>query len=95
MMFGYRETFTYFQCNLCRCLQIAEMPQDMSRYYPQDYYSFSSRPLGSLKNPLEKAMRKLRDYHTVFNHGFWGRLISLTPNKKLIALSKVDRKSVV
>jgi len=40
MLFGY-DQFTYFQCNQCNCLQIAEFPSDMTRYYPDDYYSIS------------------------------------------------------
>lgn len=39
MMFGIDESFIYFECNKCRTLQIAVIPEDMSRYYPEDYYS--------------------------------------------------------
>jgi len=42
MMFGTRENFTYFRCSSCGCLQITEIPEELSRYYPQDgYYSFN------------------------------------------------------
>jgi len=41
MMFGYRDPFTYFQCPRCDCLQISEIPLDMHKYYPGEYYSFS------------------------------------------------------
>ena len=44
MMFGTRETFTYFQCAKCGCLQMVEIPSDMSRYYPPEYYSFNLSP---------------------------------------------------
>lgn len=40
MMYGLRETFQYFECGVCGCLQIAEFPIDMSKYYPKGYYSF-------------------------------------------------------
>ncbi|MCH6200179.1 class I SAM-dependent methyltransferase [Aquiflexum sp. LQ15W] len=40
MMFGMREKFQYFQCNKCHCLQICDFPQDMSKFYPENYYSF-------------------------------------------------------
>jgi len=47
MMFGLREQFTYFQCAQCGCLQIAEIPNDLLKYYPTDYYSFSDiKPKG-------------------------------------------------
>jgi SAM-dependent methyltransferase len=41
MMYGMREEFDYFQCNSCACLQIVDFPEDMSKYYPGDYYSFN------------------------------------------------------
>ena len=41
MMFGFRDRFTYSQCGRCECLQIAEPPKDLGRYYPDHYYSTS------------------------------------------------------
>jgi len=41
MMFGTAETFPYFQCAGCGCLQIVEVPADLERHYPPGYYSFS------------------------------------------------------
>lgn len=40
MMFGTRESFAYFKCSSCGCLQIAEIPGDLARHYPDGYYSF-------------------------------------------------------
>lgn len=40
MMFGFRECFTYFQCGRCHCLQIAEFPAEMARYYPNHYNTY-------------------------------------------------------
>ena len=40
MMLGLREPFDYNLCGDCGCLQISEIPADMSIYYPGDYYSF-------------------------------------------------------
>jgi len=39
MMFGLKEEFLYFQCTQCECLQIAEFPPNISKYYPENYYS--------------------------------------------------------
>lgn len=39
MMIGLRERFDYFECAACGCLQIAEFPPDMGKYYSGDYYS--------------------------------------------------------
>jgi SAM-dependent methyltransferase len=41
MQFGLRDEFEYFECARCGCLQIKEIPGDLSRYYPQNYYSYS------------------------------------------------------
>lgn len=41
MMFGFKDEFIYFECKACHCLQIEKFPNDMSKYYPDDYYSFS------------------------------------------------------
>ena len=41
MMFGTKETFDYFQCSNCDCIQIKEVPQNLGDYYPSNYYSFS------------------------------------------------------
>ena len=40
MMYGMRETFEYFQCSSCKCLQICEFPENIAKYYPTDYYAF-------------------------------------------------------
>ena len=40
-MFGWREEFEYLECARCGCLQIAEVPADLAKYYPSDgYYSY-------------------------------------------------------
>ncbi|GHT75984.1 putative methyltransferase [Bacteroidia bacterium] len=40
MNFGMGDEFLYFKCAKCGCLQIAEIPDDMGKYYPENYYSF-------------------------------------------------------
>ena len=42
MMFGYRDPFEYFECSQCGCLQICEIPRNLDKYYPDNYYAFSS-----------------------------------------------------
>ncbi|HEU5292951.1 MAG TPA: class I SAM-dependent methyltransferase [Cyclobacteriaceae bacterium] len=41
MMFGFRDTFEYLQCSNCECLQIKEIPANIQKYYPENYYSFN------------------------------------------------------
>ena len=47
MMFGFRDEFPYFKCSACGCLQIIEIPKDLSKYYPKDYYSYRQIPATS------------------------------------------------
>jgi SAM-dependent methyltransferase len=45
MMFGTREPFDYFRCQSCDTMQIMHIPDDIGRFYPDNYYSFTpTRP---------------------------------------------------
>ena len=57
MMLGTREVFDYVQCSACHCLQIAEIPDDIGRYYPGDYYSYDTRRHNSVKR-VRRGMRR-------------------------------------
>lgn len=46
MFFGSGEKFIYFKCNVCQCLQIKDIPEDLGKYYGIGYYS-----LGQLDVP--------------------------------------------
>lgn len=87
MMLGTGEPFVYFQCERCKCLQIAEIPADMGKYYPRDYYSFSASSRDRTDNPAVQWFRKLRNRCSVSNPGIGSRVIrSLFPNRKLLPL---------
>lgn len=43
MMYGTRKEFDYFICNNCKCMQIAEIPEDLGSYYRDNYYSMVKR----------------------------------------------------
>ncbi|MBI3789549.1 MAG: class I SAM-dependent methyltransferase [Gemmatimonadetes bacterium] len=58
MMFGTRERFAYELCGDCGCLQIAEVPRDVARHYPADYYSFAQRPPAGLKRLRRRLKRR-------------------------------------
>ena len=47
MHFGTRETFDYLICTDCGCLQIAETPGELGRFYPADYYTQRDRSVSS------------------------------------------------
>jgi SAM-dependent methyltransferase len=58
MQLGLREEFEYFECSKCGCLQIEEVPLDLSKYYPDNYYSYLvDRP--SLEHP-KTGVRSVR-----------------------------------
>jgi len=42
-MLGLGDVFEYLECAVCGCLHIREIPRDLSRYYPKNYYSFAQR----------------------------------------------------
>jgi SAM-dependent methyltransferase len=61
MMFGSKDKFDYFECSHCGTLQIAKIPENISHYYPDDYYSFKGAPFGSegrLKSFLKKQLAR-------------------------------------
>ena len=55
MMFGFRDTFEYFQCSKCGCLQIKTTPVNIDKYYPSKYYSYSEKKSKTISN-------KIKDY---------------------------------
>jgi len=69
MMFGTREAFEYFQCSDCGCLQIAEIPSDLARFYPLDYYSlnFKNRTRTST---FQAFLIKQRFRNAIFGRGY-------------------------
>lgn len=57
--FGLDDEFVYFECPDCGTLQIETIPEDMSRFYPDSYYSkfsISSNPfIDFIKNQWYKS----------------------------------------
>lgn len=49
MMQDTKEEFEYFVCGECECLQIAEIPSDLGKYYGKDYYSFVQEEYPDMK----------------------------------------------
>jgi len=59
MMHGTREIFAYIECPNCGCVQIAEIPDDLARFYPRDYYSFQLRAPSLARRMKNSAGRAL------------------------------------
>lgn len=82
MMFGFRDVFKYFQCSVCGCLQIADIPTDMSKYYPSNYYSRLSNERSQYW--LKTSLKKIRDKFAVSGHGIAGRILyNFSPDETL------------
>lgn len=59
MQFGLGDEFEYFECAGCGCLQIREIPADLAKYYPHDYYSY--RPAQSPVEYKKTGLRGLKE----------------------------------
>lgn len=70
MMFGTRESFEYFQCKACDCLQIARIPDDLSKYYPAGYYSHQHSKTNIRDSLLRRALEKLLISSALFGNGY-------------------------
>lgn len=42
-LLGTLETFAYWECPDCGCVQIARVPEDLARHYPERYFAFKSQ----------------------------------------------------
>jgi SAM-dependent methyltransferase len=74
MMFGFRDVFSYFQCSACECLQIANVPEDISKYYPNNYYSLVGEDESRYRG-FRGQIRLLTLSAWVFNKTWRDRLI--------------------
>lgn len=72
MLFGFKDVFAYFQCSRCSCLQIEAIPPDMSKYYPDHYYSFKPvmRPRG-----WKRYLINRRNAYGLYGRGWLGGLL--------------------
>ncbi len=87
MMFGMGESFRYFQCVRCGCLQIQKYPANLTRYYPSNYYSFDSP---ASRNLLLREIVKIRNRYALTARGLVGRLLySKVPNPALKSLAQI------
>jgi SAM-dependent methyltransferase len=72
MMFGLMDEFEYFKCGFCNCLQINKFPQDIKKYYPPNYLSFTKPSQSLIKNYLLNK----RDKFSLTSKGLIGKFLS-------------------
>jgi SAM-dependent methyltransferase len=75
MMFGLEEEFGYFECANCGCLQLEQIPADMSAYYPENYFSFA-KEIREKKSLFGNFINHKRLQHDLGSGDFWGRVLS-------------------
>lgn len=69
MMFGSNEEFEYFQCGNCGCLQISEIPTDLVRHYPVNYYSYQAPAKTRKSFSIRTWLQKQRCRTALFGQG--------------------------
>ena len=92
MMFGTEEEFDYDECSNCKSLQLREVPLNLSKYYPNNYYSNVAVAASDLRDKtLWMAKSKLKRWRALHATGKWhalGAMISWRwPDKGLAQLS--------
>lgn len=73
MMFGTRETFEYFMCSSCSCLQITTPPENMTAHYPEDYYSYNQELVPEIAW-WKRYFKRQRTRYFLQGKGLLGRL---------------------
>jgi SAM-dependent methyltransferase len=63
-MYGMPNAFDYGLCQQCQCLQILETPNNLSDFYPKNYYSFSEKVK---KRPFKNWQRAIKR-QLILNH---------------------------
>lgn len=64
MYFGSRDTFEYFECSNCGCLQIKEYPANIAKYYPENYGAYNAKNL-KRPNKITGYLRKKKLYYVL------------------------------
>ncbi len=78
MFCGTREEFTYFECQSCATLQVAQVPKELSRYYPPGCLGpISDQSEADLRpNPLRLFLKQQRVLYLLYGKNPLGWLAS-------------------
>ena len=69
MQFGTRELFQYLECSECKCLQLVDVPADLSRYYPATYESLNQRPTDFFRGAIKSKLKAIKTRFAVSGRG--------------------------
>jgi 2-polyprenyl-3-methyl-5-hydroxy-6-metoxy-1,4-benzoquinol methylase len=98
-MFGTAEKFNYFECCNCGCLQIKDKIEDLSKYYPENYYSFNLNNSNAEEQGLKSKVINIRDRYALTKEGLMGKILTkIWPAENLLnVLShlKISKKTKI
>ena len=77
MMQGLGEKFTYLECGACGCVQLRDVPKDMSKYYSNGYYSVNNNPEFHFKSRIRNWVKSNRDYYCITGKNIFGKVKKL------------------
>lgn len=87
MLMGTREEFAYLECAACGCLQIAHIPEQIGRYYPEGYYSLRQPDPEAARRGIRGYLRTVRDASLLRGTGLSGAILqALRPAEQPFAL---------
>jgi len=75
MMFGFNDYFNYMECGECGCLQLINIPENLSKYYPDNYYSFEQNRASGIKKFLLDLIDKAIAHKYKKSEGVMGKLL--------------------
>jgi len=82
MLFGWRDEFEYFECAKCKTLQIREIPDNISKYYPENYYSFKKQKF-LRDGHIASFLRRQRAKYYLYRKNLLGLLMSKMTDKPI------------
>src|SRR3954467_13888501 len=77
-----REQFKYFRCRRCAFIFLCPVPEDLGRYYPQNYYEI---PASESELASRAATLQASKLDVVQRHVTEGRLLEIGPAYGLVA----------
>lgn len=95
MMQGTRVEFEYMECSACACVQIVNVPTDMTNYYSNLSYGSFVSPIKSI---FKKRIRTIRNKYAILGKGgvlgyLLNQMVPLTADYCVIKdYAKVDSK---
>lgn len=71
MYFGTREEFDYLKCSACGCLHLINPPEDLSKHYPENYFTYQQ----TVENKLKSLFNRFRDRAAIGESNFMGNFL--------------------